>query len=209
MVSRREFIKALTAAGVTVSLAGCSDNSDNGNGSEQELDPPSMGDSSKPRVASFEDYACPHCRTFDLEIFPQIKEDFIDTGKIEYVHREFPIPVSDFSIPAAMGGRAVQDLEGDEAFWEYKKLIFENQGGLGYELIGQAASEVGADKEEVLNRTQDGVYRDLVDSDKAYAEELGVDSTPTLIYVESGEEIPSRPYSELSDYLETELLSSE
>lgn len=34
---------------------------------------------------------CPHCRKFHLEVFPQLKREFIDTGKLRFILREFPI----------------------------------------------------------------------------------------------------------------------
>lgn len=210
MVSRRQFIQSLTAAGITVSLAGCSNNTNNGNGTnkvEPQLDPPSLGDPNKPRLAVFEDYACPHCRTFSLEFFPKLKKDFIDTNKIEYIHRDLPIPVSSYSLPAAMAGRAIQDLVGNDAFWEYKKIIFQNQPGLDYGLIGQAATKVGGDKKKILEKTKNNVYKDHIERDKNIAKEFNVKATPTLVYVDTGEILELSDYPTFKDKLNTKLQS--
>lgn len=42
-------------------------------------------------IVQYASLTCPHCRHFHMEVYPQLKRDFIDTGKVRYILREFPI----------------------------------------------------------------------------------------------------------------------
>jgi protein-disulfide isomerase len=42
-------------------------------------------------VIEYASWSCPHCRNFEMKVFPRFKRAFIDTGKVRYVVREFPI----------------------------------------------------------------------------------------------------------------------
>lgn len=42
-------------------------------------------------IVQYASLTCPHCRRFHAEVYPQLKRQFIDTGKVRYVLREFPI----------------------------------------------------------------------------------------------------------------------
>src|SRR6185437_1043451 len=45
----------------------------------------------KVTVIEYASLGCPHCAHFDTEDYPQLKKDYIDTGKIKYVYRDFPL----------------------------------------------------------------------------------------------------------------------
>jgi protein-disulfide isomerase len=42
-------------------------------------------------IIEYASMTCPHCARFDTEVFPQLKEKYIDTGKVRYIFREFPL----------------------------------------------------------------------------------------------------------------------
>src|SRR6202012_4481951 len=48
-----------------------------------------MGDASGVPVVEYGSLTCPHCATFAREIFPELKKDYIDTGKVRFIFREF------------------------------------------------------------------------------------------------------------------------
>jgi protein-disulfide isomerase len=52
----------------------------------------SMGADNAPiTIIEYASMTCPHCARFDTEVFPQLKEKYIDTGKVRYILREFPL----------------------------------------------------------------------------------------------------------------------
>jgi protein-disulfide isomerase len=51
-----------------------------------------LGKASAPvTVIEYASLTCPHCRNFQRDVFPRVKREFIDTGKVRFVIREFPI----------------------------------------------------------------------------------------------------------------------
>ena len=64
---------------------------------------------------------CPHCSRFNAEVFPKIKKDYIDTGKIYYVFRVFPISPADG--PAEKIARCLPE----DKYFAFIDLLFRNQ----------------------------------------------------------------------------------
>ena len=42
-------------------------------------------------IIEYASLTCPHCRNFHLKTYPQFKKEYVDTGKVRYILREFPI----------------------------------------------------------------------------------------------------------------------
>ena len=211
--------RVLAAAGITgvVGLAGCtgggptpttggqggggdgnSDGGDNGTGSggtpTGRLSPPVRGDpEADVTLAVYEDFACPHCRDYGENGYPELAEAFVGTGRIRYEHRDLPIPVLDpESFGAANAARAVQDRHGREAFWTYADALFANQGALGSEtpgLYAEVAVELDYEGEPVRTDAVDRAYTDTVMSDRQRGIDAGVEGTPG--FVVNGEVVTS------------------
>jgi protein-disulfide isomerase len=65
-----------------------------------------VGDASGVPVVEYGSLTCPHCATFAREIFPELKKDYIDTGKVRYIFREFsrnPLDVAAFVLARCIG----------------------------------------------------------------------------------------------------------
>jgi protein-disulfide isomerase len=65
--------------------------------------------------------SCPHCAHFDMTMFPQLKKDYIDTGKVFYVFRVFPLSQVDVAAEAM-----ARCLPADNYF-QFIDLLFRNQ----------------------------------------------------------------------------------
>lgn len=182
MRRRREFLGGLSLAAATVA-AGCLGGSGSGDGTTtvSDLPPPVLGDpDADVTVEVYEDFSCPHCATYNEEVFPQLQETYLDPGTIRYEHHDFPIPVDDWSWPVASAARAVQDRQGDETFFAYAKRLFENAGLYSMTLIADLAEEVGADPDAVRTAAEEETYRPVVEADREAGIERGVDATPTV-----------------------------
>ncbi len=133
-------------------------------------------------VAVYEDFACPHCQSYNAEILPEIESEYIEPGTIRYEHHDFPLPVDDpQSYYAANAARAVQDRAGDEQFWTYAGLLFENQSSLGGDRYASLADEVGVDSDQVRTAATSRVYRNTVMGGREQGEERGVTGTPGVL----------------------------
>jgi protein-disulfide isomerase len=65
-----------------------------------------MGDTSGVPIVEYGSLTCPHCATFSREIFPELKKDYIDTGKVRFIFREFsrnPLDVAAFVLARCVG----------------------------------------------------------------------------------------------------------
>lgn len=182
MRRRRAFLGGLGLTAATLT-AGCLGGSGSGEATDPapELPPPVLGDpDADVTVAVYEDFSCPHCATYNEEVFPQLRQQYIDPGTIRYEHHDFPIPVDDWSWSVASAARAVQDRQGDESFFAYAKRLFPNAGLYTMDLIGELAEEVDADPDAVRTAAEEEPYRPVVEADREAGIERGVDATPTV-----------------------------
>ena len=60
-------------------------------------------------ITEYASMTCPHCAAFNAEVFPKIKSEYIDTGKVRYIFREFPL-----DIKAAAGSMLSRCIAKDE-----------------------------------------------------------------------------------------------
>jgi len=194
--SRRAFLAGTAALAATT--AGCL----GGGGSEGGSEPPDIGtiaDSSPPTgdqplptpvagdpdadvtVAVFEDYACPHCGTYSLEVFPQVAADYLETDEIRYELRDFPIPVDEqVSWQAASAARAVHAIAGTQAFYVYSERLFANQDSLGPDTYASLTEGLDVDGEAVRTAATERRYDQTVEADKQAGLDRGVQGTPTV-----------------------------
>jgi protein-disulfide isomerase len=65
-----------------------------------------VGDASGVPVVEYGSLTCPHCATFSREVLPELKKDYIDTGKVRFIFREFsrnPLDVAAFVLARCVG----------------------------------------------------------------------------------------------------------
>jgi len=146
-----------------------------------QLSAPVAGDAgANVTVAVYEDFACPHCKTFNEDVLPRLRSEYIDPEEIRYEHRDFPIPVDEtVSWQAPSAARAVQATVGDGAFFEYADLLFANQNSLGPDTYASLASGVDADGETVRTAAGERRYDPTVRADRERGIDAGVRGTPT------------------------------
>jgi protein-disulfide isomerase len=183
--TRRAYLSAL-AGGTTVGLAGCLGGGGGNAAGDCDIGDPepitqqanaALGPEDAPvTVQVFEDYACPHCATYSTDVFPRVRSNFVDSGEVRYQHHDLPIPVHErwsWKVPSA--ARAVLDATDDETFFEYAKLLFQNQGDFSMQLIDDLADEVGAPGCDARGAAINDTYRPVVEADRRRAMELAGD----------------------------------
>lgn len=149
---------------------------------------PRMGDQNAPvKVVEFADFKCPHCKTFTTTVFPKLKQEFIDSGIVAFYYLSFPV-ISQDSVTAGAAASAVYDMYGADAFWDFQKALYRNQGNPGTRwatpeyLSSLAASVVSeADPEEVRRVLESDEYVSAVRRDLEVGQALGVRGTPTIV----------------------------
>ncbi len=79
-------------------------------------------------VIEYASVTCPHCATFHEQVYPAIKENYIDTGKVRFVFREFPTAPANLSIAGSMLARCAADEGGIDAYFLLLDTLFKTQG---------------------------------------------------------------------------------
>ncbi|WP_411816282.1 DsbA family protein [Hyphococcus sp. DH-69] len=81
----------------------------------------------KVTVIEFASVTCPHCATFHEDIFPAIKEKYVDTGKVRFIFREFPTAPANLSVAGSMLARCAADKGGPDAYFLILGSLFKTQ----------------------------------------------------------------------------------
>jgi protein-disulfide isomerase len=129
-------------------------------------------------IIEFSDLQCPHCARNALSTFPQIKVNYIDTGKVRYVARDFPLDMHPFAMPAAVATRCAGE---QGKFWEYRHAVFERQNELGTAPYDALAAALGLDVPRFAECRKDPAQVAAVRADIALAGSNRVTSTPTFL----------------------------
>ena len=150
---------------------------------------------------------CGHCATFHNEVFPKIKSDYIDTGKLKFIYRDFPL--DHYALMASMIARCA----GNKKFFTFLKVLFKEQPKWTaakdpFIALGHIARIGGIGKEEfkscVGNKAiEDGILKSRIEADR----EFKIESTPTLII--NGEKYDgARTFKKLKKYIDKLLTKS-
>lgn len=182
-VTRRRVIETV-AVGALLSGSGCLGGLGDDSGDRADPDalpaPHRGAQESDVVVRAWEDFSCPHCRTYNERVQSRLEENYLSKEAVRYEHRDYPIPVTEWSWPTAIAARSVQSHAGTEAFWTFAAAAFENQNSLGWPMIESLAEEAGADPDTVTDEAREEYWRPVVESDKAAGGDRGVEGTPTV-----------------------------
>jgi protein-disulfide isomerase len=146
---------------------------------------PDMAIGSKDASVTITEYAsmtCPHCAAFNAEVFPKIKAAYVDTGKVRYIFREFPL-----DIKAAAGSMLARCIAKDDAskYFTVVDLLFKQQNDWVMknttETLTRIGKQAGLSQQGVEDCLKDQALLDKIAADQKYATDvLKVNSTPTF-----------------------------
>jgi len=92
-------------------------------------------------VLEFSDFQCPFCGRYTRETLPQIERDYVDTGKVKYAFRNFPLErIHPLALRAA---EAADCARAQGKFWEMHTRLFANQQALAEPELTRSAQAVG------------------------------------------------------------------
>ena len=155
-------------------------------------DDPILGNpKAKITLIEFSDFQCLFCRRFWDEAFRQIKKEYIDTGKVRLVYRDYPLS---FHPTAQASAEASECADEQGKFWEMHDKIFEEQAKQGTGTITYGvtelkkwASQIGLDSAKFNQCLDSGKYKSEVKKDLADGSSYGVSGTPGFILIKGNE----------------------
>ena len=153
-------------------------------------------------IVEYTDYQCPYCNRYAVETLPQIIINMIDTGRVHYMVKDFPL---DSIHPEARAAAVAARCAGDQdAYWEMHDELFAQQaawGGLGSganDVFASMASDLGLDVDEFSACLTSGFYDEVIHANQDEGLSLGVRGTPAF-FIDGFPISGAQPY-DLFDY---------
>jgi protein-disulfide isomerase len=143
-------------------------------------DNPSLGRRDAPvTIVEFSDYQCPFCRQFVSTTLPAIKSAYVDSGKVRYVFRDFPI---DHIHPYARKASEAARCAGDQGkYWQMHDLLFQNQQSLAPDQLPGLGSKLGLDATAFNACLSSSKYAGAIQQNYGDGSAAGVRGTPSFV----------------------------
>ena len=121
-------------------------------------------------IVEFSSLTCPHCAAFEQNVFPMLRSAYIDTGKVRFVSREFPL-----DIKAASGSMLAKYFEAVDMLFKRQEGLLENT----LETMNDIGKHFAMSEAAVAACVKDQALLDKLSADQKFAfERLKVDATP-------------------------------
>ena len=139
----------------------------------------SLGRSDAPlTMVEFTDYQCPYCRRFQAEVWPKLKHEYIDTGKLRYIARDLPLAFHASAAPAAEAAHCAGE---QGKFWDMHAALLGGAADLASGGIERRARALGLDMTGFGECVARNKYAGLIAAHVREADAAGIDGTPGFI----------------------------
>lgn len=179
------------------------------NGSPTEA--PYLGDGKAPlTIVEYSDFQCPYCSTFFKKTLPSIVEDYVKTGKVKFIYKDFPLSGHPNAAPAAIASHCAGE---QDAYWYMHDMLFSHQSEWS-RLDGEEAEKtfltyaqsLDLDTTKFSSCQAADTYHKIIQTGFAEGVKLGVDGTPGFDV--AGEVIVgAHPYAKFDQSIKAKLAS--
>ena len=166
---------------------------------------PILGNNNAPiTILEWGDYQCTFCYKFHETTLSKLKENYIDTGKVMMVFKDFPLNGQD-SVLAAEASYCAND---QGKYWEYHDELYKNWGGertgwvTKYTLTA-FANTVGLDSNEFISCLDERKYQQKVQQLHEFGKDIGIDATPSFLVFNDEKMIKIRGNQPLEVFIQT------
>jgi len=130
-------------------------------------------------IIEYSSYFCGHCTSFYKEKLPQLKKDYIDTGKVKFFSRTFPAELAQATLCAIDQNK----------YQEFSDYLFDNTEELIQKVktvediknyVQSVAKNIGMDEKIFIGCFDSGKYKSKTDEWEIEAQAAGVEGTPTF-----------------------------
>ncbi len=149
---------------------------------------PFIGDPSAPAMVYYTDYQCPFCKKLETTVIPTIVKDYVATGKVKIVFKDFTFLGPD-SVTAALFGRAVWNLY-PEQYFAWREAMYnaqDQEGNVGFgnratiEVLTKTIAGIDQAKVSAAVDANTAAYQKMIDADYAEGSKFGIKGTPSVI----------------------------
>ena len=146
-----------------------------------------LGDPNAPvTMIEFSDYGCPFCRRYVSTTYPELKQQYIDTGKVYYVFKDYPI--KQLHPQAEIASQAAECAGEQGKYWEMHAALFANPGewdtteDVAREVMTRYAAELNFDAAQFASCMEPGTTaRADVEANMDEGRRLGLTGTPSFV----------------------------
>jgi len=129
-------------------------------------------------MVEFTDLQCPYCRQYVTVTFEEIRKNWIDTGKLRYISRDFPLDFHPQAMPAARAARCAGE---QGKFWEMRMNLMRNANLLSADYITRTAGDLKLDTKAFSTCTALSKFDGEIQADLQEGTRIGVNGTPTFV----------------------------
>jgi len=163
---------------------------------------PVKGSNSAPvTIIEFGDFQCPYCEVFFSQVLPQIEKNYIKTGKVKFVYREFPLSFHQYAQKASEAAGCAGE---QGKFWDYHDKLFENQNSLDLASLKSYAQQLHLNTTKFNDCLDSGKTTAAVQEDVSDGSGYGVSGTPTF-FINGIMVNGAQPFSEFEKIIDQEL----
>lgn len=170
----------------------------------ERRDAPKLGQG-KVKMIEFADFQCPFCQSFYNEAYKQIKADYVDTGKVQFEYRHYPLS---FHQNAQVSAEASECANRQGKFFEYYDVLFArgkaDGTGLASTDLKSYATQLGLDMNKFTQCLDGGETEATVKADFDAGQKAGVTGTPT-IFINGKKIVGNQPYEVFKNEIESAL----
>ncbi len=143
-----------------------------------------LGNANAPVVITeYADYQCPACQSFDMVQFPDIVRQLVETGKVRWRYRDFPLNIHPFARLAAHSAACADD---QGRYWEQHASIYQGQSSWARETEPSGtfrgyAERIGLDVKAYDECMMSAKYAGRIQASYDEGVRVGVNGTPTFL----------------------------
>jgi protein-disulfide isomerase len=129
-------------------------------------------------MVEFTDYQCPFCQRFHVASFPELKKQYIDTGKLRFYSRDLPLDIHSNALRAAEAARCAIE---QGKYWQIRDVMGANPDKLDLEHLVGFATELKMDPAAFRACVTSDKFKTQIQADMMEAMKIGANGTPTFV----------------------------
>lgn len=139
-------------------------------------------------ILEYSDFTCGFCEKFFHETFPQLLSQYIETGKVRFVYRDFPRSPGG---PALHSSQAARCAGQQDAYWPMHDRLFNSGGQLSMDQLKGYAKELGLKGDQFAQCMDDNEFVTDIFKDRMEGGSLGIRGTPAFVLFPTN--VPDNP----------------
>jgi len=151
-------------------------------------DAPAKGDPAAPvTIIEFSDFQCPYCARFVADGYAVLIEEFVETGRVHYVFKDFPLTsIHPLAVAAAQAAHCAREQGGDDAYFAMHDALFAGQETWSKateptSAFAELADGLDLDGEAIRACLAEGRYASTVEQSFNEAVSIGLNGTPSFV----------------------------